>query len=98
MSPSPQPVHFLDLRTTSEVRKDLDAAYKRVMDSGCFVLGPELRAFEEEFAGYVGVDHCVGVGNGLEALTLILQAYGVKKGDEVGSRVKRVCLGLSFCL
>ena len=75
---------FLDLgRLHQEVREDLDAAYRRVMDSGWFVMGPELEAFEAEFARYCEVKHCVGVGNGLEALHLLLQAYAVGPGDEV---------------
>ena len=53
------------------------------MNSGWFVLGPELEAFEEEFARYCCVEHCVGVGNGLEALQLLLRAYGIGSGDEV---------------
>ena len=77
-------VPFLDLgRLHQEVREDLDAAYRRVMDSGWFVMGPELEAFEAEFARYCEVKHCVGVGNGLDALHLLLQAYEVGPGDEV---------------
>lgn len=77
-------IPFLDLkRQNSEVREALDAAYHRVMDSGCFIMGPELQAFESEFARYCGVDYCIGVGNGLDALKLLLQAYGVGPGDEV---------------
>lgn len=79
-----QAVPFLDLkRQHSEIRESLDAAYRRVVDSGCFIMGPELQAFESEFAGYCGVDHCIGVGNGLDALKLLLQAYGIGPGDEV---------------
>jgi dTDP-4-amino-4,6-dideoxygalactose transaminase len=55
----------------------------RVADSGWFLLGDELRAFEDEFARYVGVKHCVGVANGLDALFLSLQALGVGPGHEV---------------
>lgn len=77
-------VSFLDLaRLHREIREDLDFAYHRVMDSGWFVMGPELEAFEAEFARYCEVRHCVGVGNGLEALHLLLQAYGVGPNDEV---------------
>lgn len=53
------------------------------MDSGWFILGPELEAFESEFAHYCNVKHCIGVGNGLEALHLLLNAYGIGPGDEV---------------
>jgi dTDP-4-amino-4,6-dideoxygalactose transaminase len=77
-------VPFLDLgQTYLEIKDELDAAYQRVMNSGWYILGEEVRAFEEEFATYCGTKHCVGVGNGLEALQLILRAYGVGPGDEV---------------
>jgi dTDP-4-amino-4,6-dideoxygalactose transaminase len=77
-------IPFLDLqRLHAEVRQSLDAAYHRVVDSGCFIMGPELQAFEREFTRYCGVDHCIGVGNGLDALKLLLQAYGIGPGDEV---------------
>ena len=54
-----------------------------VLDSGRYVLGPEVEAFEAEFAGYVGTDHCVGVANGTDALTIALRALGVGPGDDV---------------
>lgn len=65
------------------LRADLDAAYRRVMDRGWAVLGPELAAFEAEFAAYCGAGHAVGVGNGLDALVLALRAAGVGTGAEV---------------
>jgi dTDP-3-amino-3,4,6-trideoxy-alpha-D-glucose transaminase len=55
----------------------------RVLASRQFVLGPELDAFEREFAAYCGAGHCIGVGNGLEAISLLLRAYGIGAGDEV---------------
>jgi dTDP-4-amino-4,6-dideoxygalactose transaminase/SAM-dependent methyltransferase len=64
-------------------QRDLDDAYRHVMDRGEFILGQEVGLFEHEFAGYCGTHHCVGVGNGLDALKLILVALGVKAGDEV---------------
>lgn len=77
-------VPFLDLvRLHQSIREPLDAAYHRVMDSGWFIMGPELEAFEAEFAQYCEVKHCIGVGNGLDALHLLLQAYGIGPGDEV---------------
>jgi dTDP-4-amino-4,6-dideoxygalactose transaminase len=77
-------VPFLDLKAPyAELREELDAAYRRVMESGWYVLGAECEAFEAEFAAYCGARHCVGVGNGLEALHLILRAMGVGEGDEV---------------
>src|SRR3954470_23572214 len=54
-----------------------------VADSGRYILGPEVEAFEEEFARYLGVRHCVGVANGTDALTIALKAAGVGPGDEV---------------
>lgn len=66
-----------------ELKKDLDKAYKRVMNSGWYILGEEVDHFEKDFAKYIGVKFCVGVGNGLEALHLILRAYDIGFGDEV---------------
>lgn len=77
-------VPFLDLKATyMELKDELDSAYRRVMDSGWYILGDEVAAFEAEFAAYLGVKHCIGVGNGLEALHLILRAYDIGAGDEV---------------
>ena len=77
-------VPFHDLsRLHATIRDQLDAAYQRVMDSGWFIMGPELEAFEIEFARYCEVKHCIGVGNGLEALYLILKSYEIGPGDEV---------------
>ena len=66
-----------------ELKGGLDAAYQRVMDSGWYILGEEVESFEREFAQYCNVNHCVSVGNGLEALHLILRAYGIGAGDKV---------------
>jgi dTDP-4-amino-4,6-dideoxygalactose transaminase len=77
-------VPFLDMKSPYiELKSELDEAYQRVMESGWYILGQEVEAFEKEFAEYCGVGHCVGVGNGLEALHLILRAYGIGEGDEV---------------
>jgi len=77
-------IPFLDLhRLHQDIREELDEAYQTVMDSGWYVLGDEVEAFEDEFARWCGASHCVGVGNGLEALTLILRGYGIGPGDEV---------------
>lgn len=77
-------VPFLDLqRLHHEIRQPLEEAFLRVLDSGWFIMGPEVEAFEVEFAQYCGVQHCVGVGNGLDALHLLLRAYGIGQGDEV---------------
>jgi len=75
---------FLDLKALYlEIKDELDAAYRRVMESGWYILGQEVEAFEKEFAQYCGVKHCIGVGNGLEALHLIIRAMGIGPGDEV---------------
>jgi dTDP-3-amino-3,4,6-trideoxy-alpha-D-glucose transaminase len=61
----------------------LSEAIDRVARSGRYILGPEVEAFESEFAGYLGVEHCVAVANGTDALTIALRALGVGPGDEV---------------
>ncbi len=77
-------IPFLDMKSPYlELQSELDAAWQRVMRSGWYILGEEVQAFEQEFARYVGADYCVGVGNGLEALHLILRAYDIGPGDEV---------------
>jgi dTDP-4-amino-4,6-dideoxygalactose transaminase len=77
-------VPFLDfVQPYEELKAGLDEAYFRVMRSAWYIMGKELEAFEQEFAAYCGVKHCIGVGNGLEALHLILRAYGIGEGDEV---------------
>lgn len=77
-------IPFLDLTAShAELRDELDDAYRRVLRSGRFVLGTELEAFESEFAAYCEAGHCIGVGNGLDALHLILRALGIGPGDEV---------------
>lgn len=77
-------IPFLDLRAPhEELRVALRDAFERVLDSGWYILGNEVKQFEQEFAEYCEADHCVGVGNGLEALHLILRAYEIGAGDEV---------------
>jgi len=65
------------------LREQLHEAVERVMDSGRFILGPEVEAFESEFAAYCGARHAVGVANGTDAITIALRAMGVGPGDEV---------------
>jgi dTDP-4-amino-4,6-dideoxygalactose transaminase len=62
---------------------EIEAATKRVLDSGWYILGKEVEAFEREFAAYVGVPHAIGVGNGMDALQLALMAWDIGPGDEV---------------
>ena len=66
-----------------EVRIEVDTALARVVESGRFILGPEVEAFERELAEYLGVRHVVGVANGTDALTISLTALGVGPGDDV---------------
>jgi hypothetical protein len=77
-------IPFLDMKAVyAELKPELDAAYARVMESGWFVLGKEVEAFEAEYAAFCGTRHCVGLGNGLEALELALRAWDLGAGDEV---------------
>lgn len=81
-------ISFLDLKElNSTMRDELKEACSRVIDSGWYISGKELESFELEFAKYCGVKHCIGVANGLDALSLVLRAWKelglVKDGDEV---------------
>ncbi len=77
-------VSFLDLHEVNErFRPEMDAAVKRVLDSGWYLLGKEDEVFEAAFAEYCGVKHCIGCANGLDALILIIRAMGIGPGDEV---------------
>lgn len=67
----------------SAAAADIDAAVSRVLRSGRYILGPETEAFEREFAAYLGVDACVGVANGTDAIELALRAGGIGAGDRV---------------
>ena len=62
---------------------DLEQAWQQVRDAGAFVGGEFVERFEAEWAGYCGARHCVGVGNGTDALELCLAALGIGRGDEV---------------
>jgi dTDP-4-amino-4,6-dideoxygalactose transaminase len=81
-------IPFLDLKAINQQHRQalIDAA-TRVIDSGWYVLGQEVKAFEQEFASYCGTQHCVGMANGLDALVLTLRAWKelgkLKEGDEV---------------
>jgi len=81
-------IPFLDLKAiNSQYRDDLIKAATDVIDSGWYVQGQQVSAFEEEFANYCGTKHAIGVANGLDALILILRAYKelgkLKEGDEI---------------
>lgn len=77
-------IPFLDLKAITESqRPELTAAFNRVLDSGWFIMGEELKAFEREYADYCGARFCIGVANGLDALSLSLRALGLGPGDEV---------------
>ncbi|MEI7781902.1 MAG: DegT/DnrJ/EryC1/StrS family aminotransferase [Planctomycetota bacterium] len=77
-------IPFLDVGATyREVQAEIDAAIHRVLCGGQYILGPEVDAFENEWAAYCEAGHAVGVGNGFDALTLALKALDVRSGDEV---------------
>lgn len=81
-------IPFLDLKNINTAYRDeLIEAITRVVDSGWYILGEEVRNFEKGFAEYCGAEHCIGVANGLDALTLTLRAWKelglLKEGDEV---------------
>lgn len=77
-------VPFLDLRAAYlELKPEIDAAVTRVLESGRYVLGEEVEAFESEWASYCQADYSIGVANGLDALHLALRAMDVKPGDEI---------------
>ena len=81
-------IPFLDLKgVNAKYREELIQAFISVIDSGWYIQGPEVKAFEKEFAEYCGTKHCIGVANGLDSLTLILRAYKelgkLEEGDEV---------------
>src|ERR1700724_402111 len=77
-------IPFLDLKAQyQQMKPEIDAAVLRAIDSAQFVLGPEVAAFEERFASYCNVRHCVAVNSGTSALHLALLAAGIGPGDEV---------------
>lgn len=77
-------IPFLDLGAAyRELKTEIDAAIHRVLDSGWYILGPEVEAFEAAWAAYCGAGHAVGLANGLDALVLALRALDIGPGDEV---------------
>jgi dTDP-3-amino-3,4,6-trideoxy-alpha-D-glucose transaminase len=78
------PVPLFDTKTPlAPLREEILARIEAVVDDGRYILGPNVAAFETDFAAYVGADHAIGVANGTEALTIALRAMGVGPGDEV---------------
>ena len=77
-------IKFLDLHKINErFRTEIDSRIKQVLDSGWYLLGEQDKTFEKHFAEYCGVKHCIGCANGLDALNLIIRAYGFGAGDEI---------------
>ena len=75
---------FVDLtRPLAALRAEVDEAVRRVLDSGIYILGPEVSAFESELAAFLGAGFAVGVANGTEAIAIALMACGIGPGDEV---------------
>ena len=74
---------FETRKPLAPLRAEIDAKIAEVVDRGAFILGPEVTAFEQEFAAYLGASHAVGVANGTDAITLALRALGVGAGDDV---------------
>src|SRR3954454_548746 len=82
--PPPMPVPLFDTRTPVAPLLDaIQAKVGEVIENSQFILGPEVQAFERELADYLGTGHAIGVGNGTDAITLVLRALGVGPGDEV---------------
>jgi len=79
-----QPIPLVDLRAQhAEIARDLAPDLERILDAAAFVGGPDVAAFEEDYASFVRVRHCVGVGNGTDAVELALRALHIGIGDEV---------------
>jgi dTDP-4-amino-4,6-dideoxygalactose transaminase len=79
-----QMIPFVDLkRQIAPLRSEIDEAFRRVLDSGMYVLGPQVEAFENELAAFLGCAYCVGVANGTEAIAIALMACGIGAGDQV---------------
>jgi dTDP-4-amino-4,6-dideoxygalactose transaminase len=77
-------INFLNLHKINErFRDEIDDKIKQVLDSGWYILGEQVSLFEKNFADFCGVKHCIGCANGLDALNLIIKAYGFSAGDEI---------------
>lgn len=83
-SRSRTPIPFVDLRAQYRAIEDeIDAAIKGVLEGGTFILGPNVSAFEREFAQFIGAQHVLGCANGSDALEMVYKAWGIGPGDEV---------------
>mgnify|MGYP000680651847 FL=1 len=77
-------INFLNLHKINErFRDEINDRIKQVLDSGWYILGEQVSLFEKNFADFCGVKHCIGCANGLDALNLIIKAYGFSTGDEI---------------
>ena len=94
-------VPFVDFkRCYKDMKNELDKAYFDFMESGYYILGSKVQEFEQKFANFCGTKHAIGVGNGLEAITLVMQAWGIGEGDEVicaTNSFVATALGVSKC-
>ena len=80
----PEPISFVDIRSQqSEIRQEIMPAIEQILDTGGFIGGPHVAAFEAAFASFIGVKHAIGVANGTDGLEIALRAAGVSAGDEV---------------
>ncbi len=77
-------VPFVDLKAQyKSIKQEMDAAIQDVIDNTAFIGGPAMNRFNDEYAQYIGVKHCIGVGNGTDAIVLLIKAMGIGPGDEV---------------
>lgn len=94
-------IPYFDLNALhAPIRKELDQAMATTVERDWYILGQELEQFEKEYAAYCGTSYCLGVGNGLDALHIILNAYGIGAGDEVivpADTFIATALAVSYC-
>ncbi len=94
-------IPFYDIgQSYRDLKPELDEAIARVLNKGWYILGEEVAAFEAEYAAYIGTRHCIGVSNGLDALFLVLKAWGIGEGDEVivpSNTYIATWLAVSYC-
>lgn len=94
-------IPYLELRKMhNSIIDEMNNAMQRVVDNSWYIMGNELESFEHEYAAYCGTKYCIGVGNGLDALHIILRAYGIGNGDEVivpANTFIATALAVSYC-